>query len=368
MYNLLTSHGDKPLKRHFLILAFIFLVCSACLGLNQAAAQTAVKTTAPIHSLITPTLAAVRVTPAGAGNGPGEYAPLNQLQPGQRARQHMQALSQEIGNRAANSDGESAAAQYMQIAMKKMGYAPQLQFFSYDSPNGKSIQDANIVIEKKGQSDRLIIIGAHYDSVAVGRGADDNASGVGVMLEAAERVKDLSTPYTLRFIAFASEEEGEKGSNYYVSQMSQADIARTLVMINLDSLAVGDNTYVYGSPGKAGQVRDWTLEKARSLGLPLVTQQGQNPDYPAGTTGDFSDHAPFRLAGIPYAYFEATNWTLGSLDGYVQVDPKFGDKGQIWHTQDDALAYIDSTFPGRVDAHLNLFTTLLVDILTEYKP
>jgi hypothetical protein len=94
---------------------------------------------------------------------------------------------------------------------------------------------------------------------------------------------------------------------------------------------------------------------------------GLNPEYPAGTTGDFSDNAPFRQAGVPYAYFEATNWELGAKDGYTQVDPKFGKNGEIWHTQDDTLDYIEKTFPGRMDAHLKLFSTLLMDILTEYQ-
>jgi Zn-dependent M28 family amino/carboxypeptidase len=187
------------------------------------------------------------------------------------------------------------------------------------------------------------------------------------LLEAAERVKDIATPYTLRFITFGSEEEGEKGSTYYVSQMSKEDIARTAAMVNLDSLTAGDFTYIYGTRGQAGSVRDWTLNKARSRGLNLITQPGLNPQYPAGTTGDFSDHAPFRLAGIQYAYLEATNWNLEDKDGYTQVDLKLGEKGQIWHTRFDTLDYLDRTFPGRVDAHLNLFATLLVDILTEYK-
>ena len=335
------------MKKSVWIFVVLWVFASACIGFNLPA--------------FTVKKAAVPAVPTA------ETEPLGQLKPGMRARSHLQALSGEIGNRLVNSQGESAAAQYIQTAFKQMGYTPEVQAFTYQGKSGKSIRDSNIYVEKKGKSDAVILVGAHYDSVSAGRGADDNASGVAVLLEAAERVRDIATPYTLRFITFGSEEEGEKGSGYYASQMSPADIRRTVVMINLDSLTAGDFTYIYGSQGPDGRVRDWTLDKAHALGLGLITQPGLNPQYPAGTTGDFSDHAPFRTAGIQYAYFEATNWNLGNQDGYVQVDPKWGKNGLIWHTDDDTLDYLDQTFPGRVDAHLNLFTTLLVDILAEYR-
>jgi alkaline phosphatase isozyme conversion protein len=346
------------MKRLAWIVLFFFLITGACGGLNHPAL---------LPGSPAPSQTVLRLPPSVPGGPETEAEPLSRLQPGVRARSYLEALSREIGNRTANSDGESAAAQYLQTAFKKMGYAPQVQLFSYQDQSGKTIHDANIFVEKKGRSDAMILVGAHYDSVNVGRGADDNASGVAVMLEAAERVKDLSIPYTLRFIAFGSEEEGEKGSTFYARQMDAADVARTVVMVNLDSLIAGDFTYVYGSQGQSGQVRDWTLEKARARGLDLITQPGLNSDYPAGTTGDFSDQAPFRAAGIQYAYFEASNWTLGDKDGYTQVDPRWGELGKIWHTHFDTLDYLDQAFPGRVDAHLSLFSTLLLDILTEYQ-
>ncbi len=119
-------------------------------------------------------------------------------------------------------------------------------------------------------------------------------------------------------------------------------------------------------PEKQGFSRDWLLDKARDEGLPLETQTGENPRYPSGTTGDFSDHVPFREAGVPYAYFESTNWSLGDLDGYTQVDAQLGEDGEIWHTRFDTLAYLDENFPGRVDARLALFSRMLYRALAEF--
>jgi hypothetical protein len=138
-------------------------------------------------------------------------------------------------------------------------------------------------------------------------------------------------------------------------------------MINLDSLIAGDIAYVYGDAGEAGVIRDWTLEYAKKHDLDLQTQAGANPQFPAGTTGDFSDHAPFKALGIPYTYFESTNWMLGEMDGYTQVSPEYGEDGKIWHTQYDNLEYIEANFPGRIQERLNLFVTVLQGILTEYQ-
>jgi alkaline phosphatase isozyme conversion protein len=211
-----------------------------------------------------------------------------------------------------------------------------------------------------------IIVGAHYDSVDAGKGADDNASGVGVILEVAERIKEQQTPYTIRFILFGAEEVGLQGSQVYVDQMTAEQIQNTIAMINLDSVAAGDMAYVYGDAGERGVIRDWVLDFAEENGLALQTQLGENPAYPRGTTGDWSDHAPFKSIGIPYTYLESTNWGLGKKDGYTQVSTEYGEDGEIWHTEYDTLEYINTTFPGRVQERLNLFVVVLETILTKF--
>jgi len=285
---------------------------------------------------------------------------------GSLARNHLENLSGGINSRATGTSGCATAAAYIQNAFTQMGYAPRQQKFSYTDVTGIPGNGTNLIADKKGETDTQIIVGAHYDSY-IGHGADDNASGVAVMLEAAQRLKDIPTTYSIRFITWDAEEVGFKGSQFYVNQMNQTEKDATLVYLNLDSLAVGDYTYIYGAGAAGIQIRDWSLEKLNAIGFNLITQQGLNPQYPAGTTGDFSDHAPFWHAGIPYVYFEATNWTLGDLDGYTQVNLKYGEAGEVWHTQYDTIDYINTTFPGRMDEHLNLFSTLLVKILTEYQ-
>ena len=114
----------------------------------------------------------------------------------------------------------------------------------------RSITSANVVAVKKGTSAQEIIVGAHYDSTDAGPGADDNASGVAVMLEVAKLVSEQTTPYTIRFIAFGAEESGLLGSYAYLNQMSQEEFENIIAMIDLDSLVAGDIAYVYSDEGQ----------------------------------------------------------------------------------------------------------------------
>jgi hypothetical protein len=336
-------------------------------GLTQAAEPTDTpepvepteRTQTPRIVVSTPTPRIESATPAPTRT-PG-LAPVGAI-----ALEHIKALAWGIGQRSAGTPEEVEAAEYIRSTLEQLGYDARLEPFRFKTKEGREIESNNVVAVKPGASARQIIVGAHMDTVSIGTGADDNASGVGVMLEAAERIKDLQTPYTIRFVAFGSEELGMQGSNVFVKKMTPQEVKDTVLMVNLDSLLAGDIAYVYGDAGGRGKARDWLLEQAKAENLPLVTQTGENPQLPAGTTGDWSDHAPFLKEKIPYAYFEATNWMLGAKDGYTQTDLKYGVKGEIWHTPFDTLDYVEKTFPGRTEAHLKLFTTLLVKLLQDF--
>jgi alkaline phosphatase isozyme conversion protein len=302
---------------------------------------------------------AASLAPAASGTTAPTY--------GQTALKHIEALSETIGPRQSGKTGESKAAQYIEAAFKELGYQTTLQPFTFTGDDSTTQYSANVIAFKAGQSTKVIIVGAHYDSIPVGRGADDNASGVAVILEAAKLVKDLPTPYTIHFVAFGAEEAGLYGSSVYVDKMSAADIQNTVAMINLDSLIAGNTPNLYGDESPDGTIRNWFLQYAKDQGIDLQTQLVENLDNPDGGPCDCSDYSAFQKAGIPFAYFEATDWTLGEQDGWTQVDLKFGEQGQIWNTKYDYLDYINQNFPGRVQQHLNLFVTLLYGGLTQYK-
>lgn len=74
---------------------------------------------------------------------------------------------------------------------------------------------------------------------------------------------------------------------------------------------------------------------------------------------DWSDHAPFAKVGIPFAYFEGTNWEIDDMDGYTQTE----QYGSFWHTSKDTIEKIEELFPGRIEERLSTFSEVLQDLL-----
>jgi len=276
------------------------------------------------------------------------------------AYEYMAELSDEIGPRVAGTPAERRAAERITQWFARLGYDPSVQEFSFTA-GGASRASANVVATKIGSSPRQIVIGAHYDSVSAGRGAFDNASGVALMMQLADALRAEKTPYTLVFVAFGAEEAGLKGSKAYFESMTAEQKSATMLMIDFDSVATGDQVYCYSSAAQAWP--QLTLRSlARQMGATILTSPGLNKDYPYGTTGDWSDHAVFAKNGIPYLYLEATNWLLGDKDGYIN-SAKYGE---IWHSKKDTISYIEQQLPGRMEGQLEVEFAALAEFLTTY--
>ncbi|HEX3030794.1 MAG TPA: M20/M25/M40 family metallo-hydrolase [Bacillota bacterium] len=261
---------------------------------------------------------------------------------GNYAYEVVQYLSEDIGIRTSAGPKEAMARDYIVNQFREMGYQVELQPFSYVR-RGVTYNSANVIATKPGsRDDNTVIIGAHYDCAPSepvdgmqGTGAGDNASGVGVMLEAAKVLSDYKTAAAVKFVAFGAEEAGLRGSQYYASTMTQEEIDQTVTMINLDSVGAGDFFYVYaGLEGNPGWARDLALKIGQGMGRDLRTSP-QSEFYDYGTTGDWSDHAAFRALGIPVAYFEWMNWDI-EPDGGMET----AENGWIMHTEKDNLAFL----------------------------
>jgi hypothetical protein len=283
---------------------------------------------------------------------------------GQVARRHLAALT-EIGARWSGSAEEAEAGQYIAHVLADLGYAPSVRPFSGTDDDGEDIDSANIVAVKVGDSAETIVVGAHYDSSDEGRGSDDNGSGVAVLLEAAELIAAVSTPCTVCFVAFGAEEAGCLGSDAFVSTLSSHEASTIALFVNLDSISAGDRAYVYSQEGAGSAAREEAIDWATSHGYDLRTVR--NVDLTDEDGYATADYGAFEHAGIPWLYFEATNWELGDRDGCTQVDPRYGDEGAIIHTEYDDLEYLDQVFPGRVDARLDLFVSVLCALLNGYR-
>jgi hypothetical protein len=268
---------------------------------------------------------------------------------GESAYEHVYYLSEVIGARVASTTKEAETANYIANQFAAMGYDVEIQPFTYERGE-ETYASENVIATKQGKFDQTLIVGAHYDSVSerscadgnVLTGAGDNASGIAVILEAAEVLTNYKTRGTIKFIAFGAEEVGLRGSRFYADQMTEKEIQNTVAMINLDSVGVGDHFNVYsGKDNNPGWVRDLALKIGQGIGHDIRTSPGNQdlPDCPYdfawGETADWSDHAPFRLLGIPIAYFEMMNWELDTCEGIETAD-----YGWVMHTCMDNLSMV----------------------------
>lgn len=193
---------------------------------------------------------------------------------------------------------------------------------------------------------------------------------MGVILELADRLKSVPSLYTLRFLATSGEEEWRFGSIDAVKNMDVNDRVNTLLVVNLDSLFIGDRLYFNSGPRTRPEMakltRDRALEIAKTLNTDATTNPGLHPLFAKGT-GCCNDADSFDEYGIPVLSVEATNWSLGNFDGYQQVgkNKAFPD-GYAWHNpQLDNIAYIDNVLLGRVEARSRDVVNILVPLLTE---
>ena len=96
----------------------------------------------------------------------------------------------------------------------------------------------NVICLLPGSSDKVIIVGAHFDHVSKGDGVVDNWSGTSLLPSLYEAVKIEPRKHTYIFIGFTDEERGDVGSRFYVRQMTKEQVAATDAMVNMDTLGL----------------------------------------------------------------------------------------------------------------------------------
>jgi alkaline phosphatase isozyme conversion protein len=259
--------------------------------------------------------------------------------------------------RVADTWGEIQAREFVFNAFQQFGSFPRTQEFIASSLRGR-VHSANIIAVKEGASAKRLIVGAHYDSAPLGEGFSDNATGIGLLLETAARIKAQDTPYTVVFVAFGAEEKGLLGSRYYARTMNDLERRATIGMIDLDAVAGGTTLSVTSRFGGPTWLRDDALTAAKSLGIPMGTSPAGKV-RPAGVSMAPSDDQPFALQDIATAAFTATDWTADET-GLAAT----GGGGRLWHSRNDTATFIARSYPGRVKRQLADLSRLLETLLT----
>jgi aminopeptidase YwaD len=176
-------------------------------------------------------------------------------------------------------------------------------------------QTQNVVgmVEGTQYPDSFIVFTAHYDhlgmmgSEACFYGANDNASGISVMLDMARHYKAKALPVSVVFIAFAAEEAGLIGSEFFVNN-PMLDLKKIRFLINMDLMGNGDEgiTIVNGSVFEEEFEIITNINNYRDY-LPAINKRGKAAN---------SDHYHFTEKGVP-AFFM---YTLGGSKAYHDID------------------------------------------------
>jgi len=180
------------------------------------------------------------------------------------------------------------------------------------SVSGRAWTGRNVVGVVPGRDETLrrqaVVVGAHYDHIGEGAqgtiffGANDNAAGVGAMLEVAQAVQALSRPprRSLVFVAFDAEEIGRLGSKNYVAKPT-IPMAQTTLMINFDMIGRNEPDHIHAVGTRSSPELHELHQKANQhVGLRL----GHPESFRLGR----SDHSPFYFADVPILYL------FGGLD------------------------------------------------------
>ncbi len=250
-----------------------------------------------------------------------------------------------LQGRFSGTPGERCAGSYIAARFESLGLEPagtdgyfqSLPLASAATPHAPAGTGRNVLALLPGSDPALrssvVIIGAHYDHLGLGdfastgeagqihNGADDNASGVAAILEAARTLTGGPRPSrSILFIAFTGEELGLIGSSYYTKNPT-LPLSETVAMVNLDMVGrlEGGTLIVYGT-GTAPEWEQLIPSANEDVGIDLVFEaSGYGP----------SDHTSFYSSDIPVLHLftnvhadyhkDTDDWEKIDPEGLVQV-------------------------------------------------
>ena len=234
--------------------------------------------------------------------------------------------SDELQGRQTGSDGEKSAADYIaqrfdDLGLEEKGTNGYFQDFKFtpktdphseasftESEDSRTVIGRNVLGYIDNKAERTIVIGAHYDHLGYGdlggslfrgeekeihNGADDNASGVAVMLNLAYRLRDHNKNNNYFFMAFSGEELGLLGSNFFVKN-STVPIDKINYMFNMDMVGRLSNEKtlaIYGT-GTSPLFKQTVMSNNETFKI-IENESGVGP----------SDHTSFYLGDIPVLHF-----------------------------------------------------------------
>jgi len=230
-----------------------------------------------------------------------------------------------LEGRQTGTEGEKKSADYIaqrftDLGLESKGTDGYFQTFSFKPKtdphqevsytvegNDSTITATNVIAFMDNNASNTVIIGAHFDHLGYGaegslyrgeekaihNGADDNASGVAVMLNLASKLKNKDKGNNYLFIAFSGEEMGLLGSNYFTKNAT-IDLSKANYMLNMDMVGrlKPDSTLVVYGVGTSPLLKQ-VVNTSNTKFKIIEKESGTGP----------SDHTSFYNSDIPVLHF-----------------------------------------------------------------
>jgi hypothetical protein len=205
---------------------------------------------------------------------------------------HVKALAA-LESRHITQPGNKKAEEYILRELQKYGYAPRADAFQ-----ARNMTLHNVIADGSDKQTPVILLSAHFDSCVGGRdsqpsqapGADDNASGVAVLLELARILKEYPVPTNVEFAFFNGEESGRDGSEHLSNKYRDNHWPIDYV-INVDTVGTWKGTLSHACPVNFVTNAD---------SVPVIRQLAEQFPYPLRQAKSFwsDDHASFWHNGF----------------------------------------------------------------------
>src|SRR5579864_4354160 len=203
-------------------------------------------------------------------------------------------------------------------------------------------KDPNLICVLPGGSDERIVVGGHYDHVDRGSGVVDNWSSASLLPTLYQGLKNSPRKHTFVFIAFAYEEAGLVGSEFYTSHLSKEERSRIIAMINMDTLGLGP-TEIWTSHSDQPLI-GVLMYVAKQMDLPMT---GMNVDGLGNT--DSESFARYKIRRMTIHSVTSQTWqVLHSPDDNMNA-MKLPDYLNTYRLIEAYLATLDSFLGSAAD-------------------
>lgn len=217
-----------------------------------------------------------------------------------------------MDGRATGSEGGAKARAYIEAALQRTSVLPAgvdrfAQPFTATTKTGAKVKGVNLLARCPGRraDAPYLVVSAHYDHLGVRdgkvyHGADDNASGVALLLHVAERCAAQPFEHPLLLAFFDAEEQGLQGAHAFVEKPT-VPRERLAVNLNFDMVSRSDAREIFvAGPGRWPRLASLLTPVANDA--PIRVRFGHDTGGGQDDWTTQSDHGAFHAAGIPFVY------------------------------------------------------------------